>query len=720
MGKPSGSGSKSNSDFRRAISAVRTKNRDQISDQKRLGGSRSKKRSSIKRKAWKDKLYSRCAPSIIVDLMEDLDEQPRKLVEEMGFQGLHSLKLHKLNKPLEAWLLSKFDTNLLVFFAGTSRELKMTPEDVNRVSGIPCSDVISMKAYFCGVFEKSSWDEITISFLLKIVTTKPKGEMTSEEILRFKTAFAFSVVTKFFAPQSLKNFISTRYMKAVFDMENIHAYNWAQFVADELRLAAASLQLKLSRGKNIGYINGCMLIPQIHYLDSLDFGKDSPPDHILPRFAAYNDAMVCNLIKRDIILKNRLPFPTYGKLKIRSPHSIRYESGPCVHAPPCTPVSGRVFNSLVNLETPKFDMGLSQLEPGDNTTIHQINLNKLHNQVKPGNFPDPTPTSISPHSLLQETSAIRISIHEECGLPKVQPKTRRRIIGVPSDMLLDVPKRVIKPSRMVKLDVQAQEDLFTYTNSICAADQLRKIWLHISDPVPRFLKLQQIQEALAFDAEMQDDAFNVAVQALFEDEVHRFGGTDFLGWRHFLNQDFAMHATAGGADWNPEDHVYLFNDIHIPYDVSKSRLIYIPLHQPFHFSVYTFDMENDKIQIMDPLRDTSKGGQDIEARHSKTKDHIAKALQDCMVISFPDWKRNISSWQHEFPTNIPATANRIDTAFHVLHIMRNWDAKCLVNPVSSDSRDLRKAFLANLLSFTSNEAILPESVNYYIKALRRN
>lgn len=40
-----------------------------------------------------------------------------------------------------------------------------------------------------------------------------------------------------------------------------------------------------------------------------------------------------------------------------------------MHAPPCTPVSGRVFNSLVNLETPKFDMGLSQLEPGDNTTV---------------------------------------------------------------------------------------------------------------------------------------------------------------------------------------------------------------------------------------------------------------------------------------------------------------------------------------------------------------
>ncbi|XP_044955698.1 uncharacterized protein LOC123406274 [Hordeum vulgare subsp. vulgare] len=327
MGKPSGGGNKSNSAFKRAISAVRTKKQDQLSSKKRSSGSRSKKRSSIHRKAWKDKQYSRCAHGIVADLMEDLDEEPRKLVEEMGFQGLHSLKLHKLNKPLGAWLLSKFNTKLLVFFVGTSRELKMTAEDVNRVSGIPCSgmiitppspqDVSSMKAKFCAIFEKTSWDEITINFLLKIVTTKRTGKMTSEEILQFKMAFAFSVVTKFFAPQSLNNFISTRYMKAVFDMENIHAYNWAQFVADELRLAAESLQSKLSRGKNIGYINGCMLIPEIHYLDSLDLGKDSPPDHIVPRFAAYNDGMVTKVIKRDIILKNRLPFPTYGKLKVQ-------------------------------------------------------------------------------------------------------------------------------------------------------------------------------------------------------------------------------------------------------------------------------------------------------------------------------------------------------------------------------------------------------------------
>ncbi|XP_037463777.1 uncharacterized protein LOC119335801 [Triticum dicoccoides] len=235
MGKPGGSGSNSKSAFRRALSKVHTHRQEQGSAKKASDGSRSKKRSSVKKKPWKDKLYTRCAPSIIIDLLEDLGEQQRRLVEEMGFQGLYSLKLHKLNKPIGAWLLSKFDAELLLFFAGTSRELKMTPEDVNRVSGLPCSgqiiippstqDVSSMKAYFCGVFRKDSWDEITISSLLKIISKKYVDPMTNDEILQFKTAFAFCVVTKFLAPQSLNNFISTRYLKPVFDMANIHTYN---------------------------------------------------------------------------------------------------------------------------------------------------------------------------------------------------------------------------------------------------------------------------------------------------------------------------------------------------------------------------------------------------------------------------------------------------------------------------------------------------------------
>ncbi|KAI5017199.1 hypothetical protein ZWY2020_037577 [Hordeum vulgare] len=72
-------------------------------------------------------------------------------------------------------------------------------------------------------------------------------------------------------------------------------------------------------------------ISEIHYLDSLDLGKDSPPGHIVPRFAAYTTAWSRRSLTGYNFEKS-LPFPTYGKLKIRSPHSIRYVTIECEHA----------------------------------------------------------------------------------------------------------------------------------------------------------------------------------------------------------------------------------------------------------------------------------------------------------------------------------------------------------------------------------------------------
>lgn len=70
----------------------------------------------------------------------------------------------------------------------------------------------------------------------------------------------------------------------------------------------------------------------------------------------------------------------------------------------------------------------------------------------------------------------------------------------------------------------------------------RKIWVHISQPVPMSLSLHDIQQAIRLDTQMQEETFNVVVQVLASYEIHRFGGTYFVGWRHFLNQDFAVSA----------------------------------------------------------------------------------------------------------------------------------------------------------------------------------
>lgn len=69
---------------------------------------------------------------------------------------------------------------------------------------------------------------------------------------------------------------------------------------------------------------------------------------------------------------------------------------------------------------------------------------------------------------------------------------------------------------------------------------IRKIWVHLSNPVPMRLNLADLQEAIQIGKNLQDLTFNVAVHALLEDEIQTFGSTEFVGWRHFLNQDFAV------------------------------------------------------------------------------------------------------------------------------------------------------------------------------------
>jgi hypothetical protein len=83
--KASGGGSSSKYSFMRALHVVRNRKGYDRMPVGGSAGSRSKKNSSIKKKkAWKDKINSRCAPSIVVDAIEDLDRPLVALVKEMN------------------------------------------------------------------------------------------------------------------------------------------------------------------------------------------------------------------------------------------------------------------------------------------------------------------------------------------------------------------------------------------------------------------------------------------------------------------------------------------------------------------------------------------------------------------------------------------------------------------------------------------------------------
>lgn len=49
-----------------------------------------------------------------------------------------------------------------------------------------------------------------------------------------------------------------------------------------------------------------------------------------------------------------------------------------------------------------------------------------------------------------------------------------------------------------------------------------------------------MQDTIKADGWMDTDRFNFAVRKMYLEEVEKFKGTNYLGWRHFINPDFAV------------------------------------------------------------------------------------------------------------------------------------------------------------------------------------
>ncbi|KAE8808198.1 hypothetical protein D1007_15331 [Hordeum vulgare] len=198
---------------------------------------------------------------------------------------------------------------------------------------------------------------------------------------------------------------------------------------------------------------------------------------------------------------------------------------------------------------------------------------------------------------------------------------------------------------------------------------------------------------------MDTDCLNFAIRKMFLNKVQRFDGTNYLGWRHFINLDFARFALAGGEFWVPEHQLGHFIGKHIPYDVSQSH-------------------QNKKTSILDSLSALGPFNESRMARHKKTCHAIAYHLAECMRLAFPGWDEDISSWDIEVVENIPEQQNSDDCGFLVLNFMRNWNGLRLINLITEDSDDLRCTFLLDLLTFKTNEVSLPDWVKLQLIQLR--
>nr|CAD41852.2 OSJNBb0079B02.11 [Oryza sativa Japonica Group]CAE05965.2 OSJNBa0063C18.6 [Oryza sativa Japonica Group] len=313
-----------------------------------------------------------------------------------------------------------------------------------------------------------------------------------------------------------------------------------------------------------------------------------------------------------------------------------------------------------------------------------------------------------------------------------QKKRKYTVENPPSHLLKHKSKRVVKPNRKLmspfmskqcsteRLESRIADDLYSYIMSISDDASLEKTWLQSSHPFRISLTLRNIQETIKIGSQMDSDSLNLAIRIMFQQEVERFHNTNYLGWRHFINQDFGMYALAGEEFWEASHQLAHFSGPEVVYDVSESHLILIPVHLFNHYVLYVFNMESKKLSVLDSLNTEDPLGESRFTRHDKIKIMVSQCVMECMRLASPGWNMDILNWDFETVENIPEQQNRDDCGFYVFNFMVNYDGRRLLNPITEDPYYLRRQFLIHLLTLRDNEAILPEYVVDRLRQIKDN
>ncbi|BAS71679.1 Os01g0295000 [Oryza sativa Japonica Group] len=339
-----------------------------------------------------------------------------------------------------------------------------------------------------------------------------------------------------------------------------------------------------------------------------------------------------------------------------------------------------------------------------------------------------TPTNYSTHAT---KDASQLDQPTEFGSDG-QKKRKYTVENPPSHLLKHMSKRVVKPNRKLmspfmskqcsteRLESRIADDLYSYIMSISDDASLEKTWLQSSHPFRISLTLRNIQETIKIGSQMDSDSLNLAIRIMFQQEVERFHNTNYLGWRHFINQDFGMYALAGEEFWEASHQLAHFSGPEVVYDVSESHLILIPVHLFNHYVLYVFNMESKKLSVLDSLNTEDPLGESRFTRHDKIKIMVSQCVMECMRLASPGWNMDILNWDFETVENIPEQQNGDDCGFYVFNFMVNYDGRRLLNPITEDPYYLRRQFLIHLLTLRDNEAILPEYVVDRLRQIKDN
>ncbi|KAL6598799.1 hypothetical protein ACP70R_046059 [Stipagrostis hirtigluma subsp. patula] len=297
------------------------------------------------------------------------------------------------------------------------------------------------------------------------------------------------------------------------------------------------------------------------------------------------------------------------------------------------------IGSSQSIDPPSFDLGITEefSTPKNSYALQDDSSKKRSSTVSP-------------------TSKTRMTQQTAEDGDDHRKRRKYTIENPPSHLLRQKTKRNICPSKKL---------LSPFISRNCILERLDE---RVATELYSCIMSNSDKPLLQLGGQMDSDCLNLGIRKLYNTEVGLFKNTSYLGWRHFINLDFGMFAVAGEEFWDPEHQLAHFVGPEIEYDVSEC-------HMFTHYVVYAFDMENQKIAILDSvLRDGPLGENRLTRR---------------MTVD----------------------------SLHSITCGTGM-AKRLINQISEDSATLQKQFLLQLLTFEGNKASLPELVKQQLHRIR--
>lgn len=227
-----------------------------------------------------DPATSRSSAKRALSVVSKFNNEKRKLVEEISFQGILDLpQINKVDRKLTVSLLSKVDIARHEITIGGNVTIQINDVNVQKILAIPCGprnlvglpdadlqEKMDFIKFAIGSIAINPEETCSVKVAEAILSMEYPNGMNQEESDRFKVSFVVFVTGHFLIAKPRTNHGIQDYWGALLLPCEIAQYNFCSFVADELIESARKVQSELRLGRPVKNVTGCTLVLQVNQI----------------------------------------------------------------------------------------------------------------------------------------------------------------------------------------------------------------------------------------------------------------------------------------------------------------------------------------------------------------------------------------------------------------------------------------------------------------------